>query len=300
MQPRHPRNLVIDGKKVAWLRKAKGWTREDLVRKSGCSTDNVDRIEASDAVEVLPRTAGYLAVALGVEVKALLKAETPPSDAGGEKPVAAPTEGLTVRLDVRVWGPDDARRRGLPIRQAGTLPVRTGDNVRVEVEASRRVYLYAVWVTSKGEAQPLYPWEAFDWDRPRVEEKLSFLSLPLPEAAGRLGGWPIDTPPGIETLVVMADEHPLKGDAAVKARGWWAGFPSNKALADLAKEFWFACGKEGVRVGLGEGTRLGPTPVPIDDPIYEIQALLRNSLGGRFDLVEAVSFANVGPGGESA
>jgi hypothetical protein len=66
-------------------------------------------------------------------------------------------------------------------------------------------------------------------------------------------------------------------------------------LSDVGKDFWYECGKSRACVG-GAGTRLGPKPVPIEDPIYEIQSLLRDRRAGRFDRIQAVSFANVGPG----
>src|SRR5262245_15592789 len=109
---RNPRSVLIDGKEVARLRKEKGWDRADLAKKSGCSPDNVDRIEAGDAVEVLPRTARYLAQALGIPVPALLAsgASPPPEDGPGRG--SAPAEELAVRLGVRVWSPAAPRRPG--------------------------------------------------------------------------------------------------------------------------------------------------------------------------------------------
>src|SRR5207248_3229723 len=136
-------------------------------------------------------------------------------------------------------------------------------------------HVYLVWITSRGEAQPLYPWEGFDWDRRRDDRKVSSLTLPLPDADQPLGGWPIDTPSGIETLVLMVSEIPFRGDSASTVREWWRNFPSSKQLADLGRDYWFESKNPEVtrrRVS----TRLGPRPVPIDDPIYEIHSLFRN------------------------
>src|SRR5215831_3284564 len=141
--------VLPNGARVKELRQARGWSQAVLADQcekcvkaamtrgenwSPVSVRTVQNIEAGEAVFL--GTLRTVAQALGVEVGDLLQA------------------ALAVHLDVRVWGPGDASRRGLSIRQPGTLPVRTGDTVRVEVVASRLVYLYVVWINSKGEAQP--------------------------------------------------------------------------------------------------------------------------------------------------
>lgn len=296
MEPHSSRNLEISGNTVARLRKHKGWSREDLATESGYSKDTVDRIEESHTVGVLPRTAKDLAEALGVEVTAILSSPTPSlGDNNANALNPAPSE-LAVRLDVRVWSSCDSQRRGVSIRQPGTLPVRTGDRVRIEVEVSPLAYVYLVWITSRGEAQPLYPWEGFDWDRRRDNRKVSSLTLPLPDADQPLGGWPIDTPSGIETLVLMVSEMPFRDDSASTVRGRWGNFPISNKVVDPGRDYWFEFRNPGAtRRRLR--TRLGPRPVPIDDPIYEIHSLLRNRLTDHFNLVQAVCFANVGIGG---
>jgi transcriptional regulator with XRE-family HTH domain len=287
MSGQSARTVRIVGVEVVRRRKLAGMSREALGKKSGCSLKNLERIESDEDAAVLPYTASCLAEALGAEIRDLLVA--------GERPPAEPLDGdpnLAVSLNVRVWGRDGDRRRGLSIGQPGVLPVRAGDRVRVEVEASRPVYLYLVWVTSQGVAQPLYPWEEFDWARRPPDEPLDWLSLPLPEPGRGYGGWPVDTPAGIETLVAMASAVPLNAGVAAKVRGWWGGFPSSEPAPDPCRDYWFEC-RRGVRLA-GEGTRLGAVPESLGDPVYEIQALMRDRLAGRFDLVRAVCLGNTG------
>jgi hypothetical protein len=174
------------------------------------------------------------------------------------------------------------------------LPVSGGDHVGILVRLTRPAYLYVVWINSRGEAQPLYPWARFDWTARRVEEKTLNVSLPALEGDGRRRAWPIDTPAGIETLVVLAGDSRLSGDAAQEFRGSWSGFPTKKELPDRNQAFSITPTPSG-RLGLKGGIKLGD-PVPIDDPIHEIETLLRERFTPRFPLIRAVSFANVGDG----
>src|SRR5262249_38920679 len=117
MPPQTPGMLLINGKEVARLRTLKGWDREALVKRSGCKRDNLNRIEASEAVNVRPTTATWLAGALGVEIEDLL------ADAGVALAATCQDEAgvlaeLGVCIDVRVWGAEGGRRHGLSISQA--------------------------------------------------------------------------------------------------------------------------------------------------------------------------------------
>lgn len=200
---------------------------------------------------------------------------------------------LALDVDVLVYSnPEDPKRRGLSIRHPGALPVRKGDNVRVEVKVrgNVNVYLYVVWIDSTGEAHPLYPWVGFEWENhPETEKRLS-LSLPFIKAAQDLIGWPIDTDAGIETVVVMADQIPLEGEEVMMFPDSWTAFPSDKTLSEKEEPFEITLVKE----GLGEDIKLGHSPVAINDPKLKTEVLLRERHSSRFALIHAVGFANVG------
>jgi transcriptional regulator with XRE-family HTH domain len=290
MSRQSARTIRLDGSKVIRLRQERGWDREDLAKKSGCSPKNVERIEAGGVVAVLPATAGFLAEALGVPITDLLAPGEPPAAEGLAAGTAA---DLAVHVEVRVWGGAGEKRRGLSLGQPGALPVRAGDKVRIEVEVSPRSYLYVVWVTSDGVGQPLYPWTPGDWNSRTAAERVNWLSLPVPEAKGHYGGWPIDTPAGVETLVVLARaDKPLSEDFLSELAGEFNDFPRGAAAPDPGRGVLFSLRrKDG---GRADGRRLKFPAEPVHDPIYAIQSLLRDRLADRFDLVHAVSLANAG------
>jgi transcriptional regulator with XRE-family HTH domain len=283
-------------RRLGWSQQALADRCEQLVMENGAGPQRLDpvslrtlqKLEAGQPV--FPGTLKTVALALKVAVADLLAPGQAPADADDSSP--APL--LTVHLDVRVWGSGSGNRRDLSIHQPGVLPLHTGEKLRVVVEASRPTHLFLVWITSRGEAQPLYPWEEFDWRKPLVIGRVDRLSLPMPEAVFPVGGWPIDTPAGLETLVLMACEDTPVADAAAKVAALWRGFPAGALAPDPGQAYWFEC-RRGEQ-GDGGGTRLRPAE-PIGDPVHEIQALLRERLTGRFDLVCAVSLANAGSAG---
>src|SRR5487761_143737 len=57
-------------------------------------------------------------------------------------PPAVSTQPLTGTIDVRLWNPDDPLRRGLSLGEPGALPLRVGDQVRLEASVSQPSYLY--------------------------------------------------------------------------------------------------------------------------------------------------------------
>src|SRR5205814_1505706 len=82
-----------------------------------------------------------------------------------------------LRLGVRVWK-KDRPDRGLGIDDAGALPLRAGDYLRIEAAVSRPAYLYVVYLDAEGVASGLFPWRKYAWnDRPE-ERKRSALNLP--------------------------------------------------------------------------------------------------------------------------
>lgn len=45
----------------------------------------------------------------------------------------------------------------------GALPLRIGDQVRIEARANRPSFLYLIWIGADGIAHPVYPWRGGDW-----------------------------------------------------------------------------------------------------------------------------------------
>ena len=80
----------------------------------------------------------------------------------------------------------------------------------MQVELSRPAYVYLVWIGSRGQALPVYPWTEGRWsDRPARQLPVERLSLP--DEADAYWNMQSDQA-GMETLVLLARETPLPED----------------------------------------------------------------------------------------
>jgi len=171
------------------------------------------------------------------------------------------------------------------------MPLKAGDQIRVEAKVNRPVYLYLVWIDVDGVAEPVYPWKPGDWTKVAVDEQpVTHLSFPTAESKG----WEIKkSRSGMETLVLLARESPL--DADLKSQ--FTGLPRT-ALQDTRSLIWFDDWAL-VRTGASnEPTPVSRSPsffeVDIKDPVLQTQDLLKARLQSRFSMMRAVSFANQG------
>ncbi|HUT13598.1 MAG TPA: protein kinase [Thermoguttaceae bacterium] len=199
------------------------------------------------------------------------------------------TTPITGTIDVKVRNPDNPQRRDLSLAEAGALPLISGDHIRVEASVSQPSYLYVVWISPEGEATPVYPWAPGEWDsRPEHEQPISSISLP----EGLNTGWPMQGPAGMETLVLLARGTPLPHD--IELRELFAGFPVQE-IQDPRAIVWL---DKGEVVDTVEREPQFFNPQEIDDPVLTTQRLLSERLGPHFQLIRAVSFANVVPTSE--
>jgi hypothetical protein len=131
-----------------------------------------------------------------------------------------PSSKLTATIDVRLWEPDDEKRRGLSLAEPGMLPLKTGDKIRIEANVSDPAYLYLIWIGSDGNASPVYPWKPGDWhDRPEDEEPVTRISLPKQHGVG----WPMQGAAGMESLLLLVRKTPLPRD--IDLREFLSGLP---------------------------------------------------------------------------
>ena len=110
-------------------------------------------------------------------------------------------------------GPDVWPRRGATAEhQQPQRPPLAGRaiEVRVQAELNRPAYVYLVWIDSRGQALPVYPWTKGRWsDRPARQFPVERLhcrtrrTSVLEHATGHTG---------METLVLLAGETPLPED----------------------------------------------------------------------------------------
>src|SRR6185312_11831331 len=130
-------------------------------------------------------------------------------------------------------------RHDLSLRDSGALPLRAGDQVRVESEVEPAGYLYVFWIDSDGHADPVYPWQSGTWGtRPGQEQSCGRLSLP--EKVNQ--AWPIGPgSAGMETLVLLVRDTPLPTtDEELKKR--LEDLPVARSVQDQRAAVWFENG----------------------------------------------------------
>lgn len=118
---------------------------------------------------------------------------------------SAPLSGT---LDVLVWNRQRLLESGVSIHEPGVLPLRAGDQIRLQARLNHAAFLYVVGIDARGNAIPLFPWRDADWRAP-AEDQASRRELDLPGALG--DAWPVEPgPAGMETFVVIASEGRLE------------------------------------------------------------------------------------------
>jgi len=208
-------------------------------------------------------------------------ATPPPSD-------PAPLHGkITLWVDER----GNARRRGLRLHQPGAVPVKPGDEVRVEAGVNRPAYLYLFWIGSDGKVGPIYPWAHGDWERrPAQEDKTDRLDLP-PKTDKTWEIPPGD--PGLEAVVLLArEESPLPRRRDADLTKLLAGLPANRRTT-FNTAVWIENGRE---VTLDSHNRTAPTSKTrkSDDPVLRFRRLLLDKVQPLGDYSQAVLFPNQG------
>jgi serine/threonine protein kinase len=217
------------------------------------------------------------------------------SDLRSLLPAEKNPEGMTLQgeLDVLVW--DRTQQRYRSIREPGVLPLRTGARFYVEARLSRPAYLYAVWINTEGQVQPLYPW-GLDGRMPEERLPCDRLLLPLPDPERGEQPWELEGPPGVETVVLVAKNHPRFDPLALLPVGGGrvARALPLSASVDRERASWFPSRQEEG----GPATRgVNRTPAAMEDPVAQVHAFLRREFSPHASLVRAVSFANVGTEG---
>jgi serine/threonine protein kinase len=206
-------------------------------------------------------------------------------------PVPAPPAPVTYtgHATAAVWAKfgDEARR--LELTDPGALPLRAGDQFRIEARVSPASYLYLFWIDTEGQVLPVYPWEPGKWGtRPAEESPRDELHLPPRDDRGyRITG----ERGGMETLLLLARPSPLDlDDAAVQAL--FAGVKEQRPVQDPRSAVWFENG----RVVKDDVRRRSAffEEADIDDPVLRMQELLRERLQPHASFTAAVSFAKRG------
>jgi hypothetical protein len=207
------------------------------------------------------------------------------------RPMGSPTQPPVYRglVDILIWKTEaNGKVRKLRLNDAGALPVRSGDQVRVTAQVEPAAYLYVFWIDSEGEATPIYPWQPGKWGtRPAAEAPVTRLDLPTRLTAGfTLTG----KTNGMETLVLLARDAPLETDDAALRRDL-AGLPKMNLLQDPCAAVWFENGR--VVDNDADRKRANFEIKDINDPVLQLQEVVKEKLQPRGQFTAAVSFARL-------
>jgi hypothetical protein len=199
----------------------------------------------------------------------------------GGKPAA-----LKGWIDMTVTEKGNPARQLLRLGDADALPLKVGDEVRVEAKVNRLAWLYVLWIDTSGKVTPIYPWQDGKWDeRPDNEEPVQRLSLPDESA----DVWEIlPGPAGLEMLLLLAREERLPED--VDLAGLLADLGPQK-MEDKLDHAWF---ENGALVRDDELRAPSLKSRPSSNPMVRINGLLQKRLGGYFSYTRGVTFANRG------
>jgi serine/threonine protein kinase len=249
----------------------------------------------------LPFAAGLVAAVSLLAFCAAILLRRPTDSAKSTVPVAgeastnAPLDKpqpLSGELIVRVWDPQKSRlRHGQTFDSPGVLPLRYGDQIRVEAKTNRPAYLYLIWITPEGEAIPIYPWTpATPWkpeywrSRPKDEKPIEMVSLPA--QAGK--GWPIDSGKGFETIVLLARDEPLPDDVALESV--FAGLPTQQTSSQSF--VWLQAGEQ--KMASDRGANFSKLET-LDDSTQQFKEVLAERLKPlHLSLYRAVCLSNRG------
>jgi serine/threonine protein kinase len=210
-------------------------------------------------------------------------------------PQAQALPSLDAALDLLLW--DASKHRHVSINEPQVLPLRAGQEFQIHVQLNRAAYVYVIWLTADGQAQPLYPWQPGTWQLVGPEIAVPTLLLPRPQAGQGYRAWKLDDLPGLETVILLAEPEGPRADVPglfSEALGRAAPRAPLPPRERQGRGYWFSCraaelmahGRKGINLQAG----------PPSDPVFQVHSFLRDQLGLRFPLIQAVSFANVGKG----
>jgi hypothetical protein len=224
--------------------------------------------------------------------KLLLAAVLAAAGIGSDRALApasgqAEPEPLKGVLHLRVDDVADSRRRNLRLDEAGVLPLKAGDRIRIEARLNRPAYLYLFWIGSDGKVGPIYPWTEGKWERrPAQEQKVKRVILP----ATTDQAWTMPAgSAGIETLVLLAREHSVlaQRDAEKLAK---LVSTSPVLTSSLIKEAVRLENGREITLDLHDRSAPSTKPRKSNDPALRIRRLLSDQVQPLGDYCHALIF----------
>ncbi len=192
---------------------------------------------------------------------------------------------LTGTVDLLVWSSRDPDRQAELLGSGNARPVQPGDHMRIQARLNRSAFIYLLWIDSRGEVLPIFPWRAGRWNDIPAEQHMR-MTLALPEAQNE--AWTMDEGgAGMETLLLLARVTPLPHN--VDLHNLLRDVPADRV--PLREQIVWS---EDGRCKMHQRNR---TRKPIlnrqdvlDDPLLNLHWQLANALRPYFDCVHAVSF----------
>ena len=295
MQKIERENSIPSGKFIAKLAKALANNSNDATQVSTLTNELkglAEEQKRQSKRQVEPRQEKLAAASRAIE----------PATAGGQCSHAEGHEGVVGRTG--------EVGRGIPPKMAGEidvlvhdketggevtitefgLPLHYGAELRVRVQLNHPAFVCVVWITSAGEAKPLFPWKGFDWNSLAAARQTDILMLP-PE---KNYYYPLDTGPGTETAVLLAREDELTSKLQSTLCKLFTSSLSKLArfpVPNPNKPYRFS--SLDPDVPFPSQMRLGE-PRLIEDPRQKFKLELCERLWIHFDFVCGVSFSNAG------
>jgi hypothetical protein len=199
-----------------------------------------------------------------------------------------------LQLEVYVAPPGAQQLSDFRLLTSGVPPVHGNDQLRIHVRCRRRAFLYLCWITPKGQAEPIYPWDPPRWDRRAVgeEEKQMDLTLPLSKLA-----WKFEKTPGLETLLVLARKQPLTKVDEANFRDGLSSLPKSSPGRSIPPgpfelDLLAQAAPAGSRPIHGRPQAGLKLNYGGDDPVSQRHAALAASLRAGFRAARCLSFLN--------
>jgi serine/threonine protein kinase len=207
-----------------------------------------------------------------------------------------PTLNTTLVANSNLGGPQTAdlnvivgdESKSQPFDQPGALPLRTGQQLRIEATTSRPSYLYLVWIDTQGIAQPVYPWKPGHWEVLAAPEKATNRLKFPPDAGGSEWGYTVQGGAGMETLVLLARDTPLPPGIVLK--DLFADLPA-QPIQNGQLLVWL---ENGERADNGTRSLDFEKVKPLNSQSVKLKQILEQRLKSHFPLFRAVSLANRG------
>jgi hypothetical protein len=165
--------------------------------------------------------------------------------------------------------------------------------LQVEVTIHQPAHYYVIWLAGNGQRHPLHPWRELKWESSFKDSRTSGLLALLPGLKpGERRAFHIDTPAGIETLLLIARRKALPEEQLKQLQELVVTAPAGFLFppAQPFREFEWQAAQEDP----GLQTRLSIVTLP-SDPLDRFHQELIDRLKLSFRLIEGVSIANAGP-----